>query len=80
LGRLGPFLYCTKVDAKLAELAPLTPKFGKQTVVLIFRKNAPDRVHWTQTHVLVPFGPFRYSTKVDAKLAELVPLTHKIAK
>jgi hypothetical protein len=26
------------------------------------------------------FGPFRYCTKVDAKLAELVPLTHKFAK
>jgi hypothetical protein len=25
-------------------------------------------------------GPFRYSTKVDAELAELVPLTHKFAK
>jgi hypothetical protein len=26
------------------------------------------------------FGPFRYSTKVDVKLAELVPLSHKFAK
>jgi hypothetical protein len=33
-----------------------------------------------KTHVLGRFGPFRYSTKVDAKLAELVPLTHKFAK
>jgi hypothetical protein len=33
-----------------------------------------------KTHVLVRFGPFRYGTKVDAKLAELVPLTHKFAK
>jgi hypothetical protein len=24
--------------------------------------------------------PFRYSTKVDAELAELVPLSHKFAK
>jgi hypothetical protein len=39
LGRLGPFRYCTKVDAKLAELAPLTPKFAKQTFVLIFRNE-----------------------------------------
>jgi hypothetical protein len=39
LGRVGPFLYCTKVDAKLAELAPLTHKFAKQTVVLIFRNE-----------------------------------------
>jgi hypothetical protein len=33
-----------------------------------------------KTHVLERFGPFRYSTKVFAKLAELVPLTHKFAK
>jgi hypothetical protein len=33
-----------------------------------------------KTHVLVRFGPFRYSTKVNEKLAELVPLTHKLAK
>jgi hypothetical protein len=33
-----------------------------------------------KTHVLGHFGPFRYRTKVDAKLAELVPLTHKFAK
>jgi hypothetical protein len=33
-----------------------------------------------KTHVLGRFGPFRYSMKVDAKLAELVPLTHKFAK
>jgi hypothetical protein len=26
------------------------------------------------------FGPFRYGTKVDAKLAELMLLTHKFAK
>jgi hypothetical protein len=26
------------------------------------------------------FGPFRYYTKVVAKLAEQVPLTHKFAK
>jgi hypothetical protein len=31
-------------------------------------------------HVLARFGPFRYCTKVDAKLAELEPLTHKFAK
>jgi hypothetical protein len=33
-----------------------------------------------KTHVLARFGLFRYSTKVDAKLAELVPLLHKFAK
>jgi transcription elongation factor len=29
LGRFGLFDYGTKVDAKLAKLAPLTPKFAK---------------------------------------------------
>jgi hypothetical protein len=33
-----------------------------------------------KTHVLERFRPFRYCTKVDAKLAELVPSTHKFAK
>jgi hypothetical protein len=33
-----------------------------------------------KTHVLGRFGLFRYCTKVVAKLAEQVPLTHKFAK
>jgi hypothetical protein len=33
-----------------------------------------------KTHVLRRFEPFRYCTKVDTKLAELVPLTQKFAK
>jgi hypothetical protein len=33
-----------------------------------------------KTHVLVRFGPFRFRMKVDAKLAEEVPLMHKFAK
>jgi hypothetical protein len=33
-----------------------------------------------QTHVLGRFGPFRYCMKVDAKLVELVPLSHKFGK
>jgi hypothetical protein len=32
-----------------------------------------------KTHVLGRFVTFRYYTKVDAKLAELEPLTHKFA-
>jgi hypothetical protein len=39
LGCFGPFRYSTKVDEKLAELAPLTHKFAKKTVVLIFRNE-----------------------------------------
>jgi hypothetical protein len=44
-----------------------------------FATNAPDPLH-LKTHVLGRFGPFRYDMKVDAKLAELVPLSHKFAK
>jgi hypothetical protein len=33
-----------------------------------------------KTHVLKRFGPFRYCTKVDVKLAEQVPLSHKFSK
>jgi hypothetical protein len=39
LGRFGPFHYCTKVDAKLAELVPLTHKFTKQSYVRKFRNE-----------------------------------------
>jgi hypothetical protein len=45
-----------------------------------FTTNAPDQLHGPKTHVLERFGVFRYSTKVDAELAELVPLSHKFAK
>jgi hypothetical protein len=33
-----------------------------------------------KTHVLGRFGPFHYCTKVDAKLAKLMLLTHNFAK
>jgi hypothetical protein len=36
LGRFGPFRYYTKVDAKLAELVPLSHNFAKQGRVGIF--------------------------------------------
>jgi hypothetical protein len=44
-----------------------------------FTMNAPDLLRWTQNSCFGHFRPFRYCTKVDAKLAELVPLTHKFA-
>jgi hypothetical protein len=33
------YCYCTKIDAKLAELVPLTHKFAKQSHVRIFRNE-----------------------------------------
>jgi hypothetical protein len=49
------------------------------------RQNSSRRTHpihsiGIQTHVLGRFEPFRYCTKVDAKLVELVPLSHKFGK
>jgi hypothetical protein len=39
LGRFGRFPYCTKVDAKLAELVQLTYKFAKRSCIEIFRNE-----------------------------------------
>jgi hypothetical protein len=36
LGHFRPFCYCTKVDAKLAELVALSHKFAKQSRIGIF--------------------------------------------
>jgi hypothetical protein len=49
------------------------------------RRNISQRAHLIhsigpKTHVLGRFRPFRFCTKVDAKLAELAPLTQKFAK
>jgi hypothetical protein len=44
----GPFRYCTKVDAKLAELEPFSHKFAKQSRDGIFRNEC------TQTTPLDP--------------------------
>jgi hypothetical protein len=63
-----------KVDAKLAELVPLTHKFAKQSRVRIFCNER------TRSTPLERSEPFRYCTNVDAKLAELAPLTHKFTK
>jgi hypothetical protein len=81
LGRFKLFRYCTKGDTKLAELVPLSHKIVKQSRIGIFRNELhPIHSIGLKSHVLGPFGPFRYYTKVNAKLAELVPLTHKFAK
>jgi hypothetical protein len=38
-GRSGAFHYCTKVDAKLAELVLLTHKFAKRSYVRKYRNE-----------------------------------------
>jgi hypothetical protein len=80
LGRSGLFPYCTKVDAKLAEMAPLVHKFAKEVASKFFAMKAPDPVHWIQNLCFEAFRTVCYGTKVNLKLAELVPLTHKFAK
>jgi hypothetical protein len=47
LGHFRPFRYCTKVDAKLAELSSLTQKFPLKVALEFFAMNAPDPLHWT---------------------------------
>jgi hypothetical protein len=47
---------------------------------LFSQRTRPFHSIGPKAHVLGHFGPFPYCTKVDAKLAELVPLTHKFAK
>jgi hypothetical protein len=81
LGPFGPFRYSTKVEAKLAELVPLTQKFAKPSHVgICLQRTHPIHSNGLKTDVFERFGPFRYCTKLDVKLAELVPLTHKFAK
>jgi hypothetical protein len=55
LRHFGPFCYCTKVDAKLAELVPLTYKFAERSFVEIFPQQTP-LIHSIEpkTHILVP--------------------------
>jgi hypothetical protein len=60
LGCFGPFRYCWKVDAKLAELVPLTHKFAKQSRVTIFRNERsrstpldPKLIFWGTSDCLI---------------------------
>jgi hypothetical protein len=60
LGHLGPFRYCTKVDAKLAKLVPLSHKFAKHSRVRIFRNERtrstpldPKLMFWGVSHHVV---------------------------
>jgi hypothetical protein len=46
-----------KVDAKLAELGPLTQKFAKRSSVGTFHNERTDPLHWTQKNSC--FGAFR---------------------
>jgi hypothetical protein len=61
--------YCHYRTSTLNKVAP---EFSQRT--------HPIHSIGPKTHVLGRFGPFRYSTKFDAKLAEQVPLMHKFAK
>jgi hypothetical protein len=80
LGRFGPFHYCTKVDAKLDNSCYWRTSLLNEVTSENFATNAPDTLHWTQNLSFGAFRTVRYWTNVHAKLAELVPLTHKFAK
>jgi hypothetical protein len=67
------------VDAKLAELVPLTHKFAKQNRVTIFRNERtrstpvdPKLIFWRVSD--------RFVTARKSMQLELVPLSHKFAK
>jgi hypothetical protein len=51
LGRFRSFRYCMKVDAKLAELAPLTHKFAKHSRVGIFRNERTQSTPFRPKHM-----------------------------
>jgi hypothetical protein len=62
-GHFGPFHYCTKVNAKLAELAPLAHKFGKRRSIGTFRNERtrstpldPKLMFWGVSDDVNPFG------------------------
>jgi hypothetical protein len=55
-GRFVPFCYCTKVDAKQAELVPVTHKFAKQSRIRIFRN---ERTRSTPLDPKLMFWAFR---------------------
>ena len=81
---LGPFWYCTKLDAKRVEMVQLMQKFVPRSRVGNFATNAPDPHHWTLNpcfHVFlsvwVHLGPFRYCMKLGAKRAEMVQQMQK---
>jgi hypothetical protein len=70
-----------KVNAKRVEPVPLTHQFAIGTCIGIF---CNERIRCTPLDPKLMFwgvfAPFRYCTKVGAKRAELVPLTHRFAK
>jgi hypothetical protein len=47
-GRFGPPRYYMNVNAKLAELVPLSHKFTKKVTSEFLATNAPDLLHLTQ--------------------------------
>jgi hypothetical protein len=56
-------------------------KTGRTGVINAQVRSIKLRQNFSQrTHILGRFEPFRYYTKVDAKLAEQAPLTHKFTK
>jgi hypothetical protein len=55
-GIFGPICYCTKVDAKQAELVPLSHKFANQCCIGIFRN---ERTRCTPFEPKLVLGAFR---------------------
>jgi hypothetical protein len=77
LGRFEPFRYSTKVDAKLAELVPLSHKFAKKSRVGILRNERTRSTPFDPKHKFWGVSNRFVSAR---KSIELAPLTHKFAK
>jgi hypothetical protein len=80
LQRFGPFRYCTKVDANWPNWCHECTSSLNNVASEFFAMNAADPLHWTKNSCFEAFRTILILQKVDAKLAELVPLSQKFAK
>jgi hypothetical protein len=79
-GHFGPFRYCRKSMQNWPNWRHSGPSSLNEDASKFFATSAPNPLDWTLNSCFGCFGPFRYCLKVDAKLAELAPLTQKFAK
>jgi hypothetical protein len=77
LGRFEPFRYSTKVDAKLAELVPLSHKFAKKSRVGILRNERTRSTPFDPKHKFWGVSNRFVSAR---KSMQNWPLPHKFAK
>ena len=81
---LGPFCYCTKLDANGPIYYNWCKSSCQEVAFVLVTTNPPDPHNWTLNwcfsvfrNICVHLGPFRYCTKLGAKWAELLQLMQK---